>query len=108
MLWQVIARQSSSNHDFLRSSRKGTAMHKVYYNTMHRDPDKLFINISDALERIKSEEKTLIWAQEFNILGKHDKYKALHLEDAMTTQTGWGIQKNSEYRDGQKYGPWVA
>lgn len=80
-------------------------MHKVYYKTMHRDPSKLFINMPDALEKIISEDKTLLWGVELNILGKHDKYKALQIHDGITLQTGWGIQKDSEYRDGRKVGP---
>ena len=80
-------------------------MHTVYYNTMHGDPDKLYVNMSRALERIRSEEKTLLWSTEFNILGKGDMYKALQIEDAINTQTSWGIQKDSEYRDDKKYSP---
>ena len=77
-------------------------MHTVYYNTMHGDPDKLYVNMPDALERMRSEEKTLLWATAFTILGKHDMYKALQIEDAINTQTAWGIQKDSEYRDDKK------
>ena len=80
------------------ASKKNTPMHKVYYSTMHGDADNFYVNISEALVRLSSEEKTLLWATAYNILGKHDRYEALQTEDGINTQTAWGVQKDSEYR----------
>ena len=96
--YQVVTRLSSSSHELLKSSKENTTMHTVYYKTMHGDANNFYVNISDALVRLRTEEKTLLWATAYNILGKHDRYEALQTDDGINTQTAWGVQKDSEYR----------
>ena len=97
--YQVITLSSTSNHEFLLSSRKGTAMHNVYWNTIHGNQDNFFVNLSNALERVSTQKQTLLWGTDMNIMGKHDMFSVLKLEDGITTQSGWGIQKASEYSE---------
>ena len=97
--YHIVTVSSTSYHDYLKASREGSAMHKVYYGMMHNDPDKFYNDTFSALEKILTDKKTLFWGDEQDILGKHDVYKALQLEDAIYVQDAWGLQKNSEYKE---------
>ena len=72
----------------LRDSKEGTAMHSIYYNTMHEDPDQFYIKIDDALDRISNSPQTLYWAPVINIIGRGHLYEALKIEEQKTSMTG--------------------
>ena len=93
--FSVITRPSTANSEFLRTAREGTAMLRVW-NEMKDDESKFHIKISDALNIIDNDPKTLFWAPDMNIIG-NSKYEWLKLEDSVYTQAGFGVQQNSEY-----------
>ena len=86
--YQVVVRPDSSNHKVLKDSQPGTAMHKVYYNTMHGDLDQFYKKIDDALDRISNSAKTLYWAPKINIIDKSDLFEALKIDERKTSMTG--------------------
>ena len=59
--YKVIVEHSTSMHMFLESSRPGTAMHQVYYETMRNDPDSFVTSLSEALDVVIGDpnDKTL-------------------------------------------------
>ena len=97
--YHVITKVSSSDHAALKGAEKGSAMHKVYYNTMHGHNDKLLVDSSDLLRKITTEEKTLLWSSGDITLGSLGLFETLQLDETKYTQTGWGIQMNSEYSE---------
>ena len=94
--YTVITRPSTANSELLKTAREGTPMLKVW-NDMKDDESKFHIKISDALNIIDNDPKTLFWAPDTNILG-NTKYEWLKIEDAVYTQAGFGVQQNSEYQ----------
>ena len=86
--YQVVTRPDTSNHRMLRDSEPGTAMNKLYYDTMHDDPDQFYIKIDDALDRITNSPQTLYWAPVINIIGRGHLYEALKIEEQKTSMTG--------------------
>ena len=64
------------------------------WNNMKDDESKFHIKISDALKVIDNDPKTLFWAPDTNILG-NTKYEWLKIEDAVYTQAGFPVQRNS-------------
>lgn len=86
--YQVVTRPDTSNHRMLRDSEPGTAMHKIYYDTMHDDPDQFYIKIDDALDRITNSPATLYWAPKINIIGRGHLYEAIKIEEQKTSMTG--------------------
>ena len=95
--YKVITRPSSANSELLRTARDGTPMLKVW-NDMKDDESKFQIKVSDALNIIDNDPKTLFWAPDTNILGNH-RYEWLKLEDAIYTQAGFCVQQNSEFTE---------
>ena len=121
--YNVIVRHSSSNHEILRSAEEGTAMHNVYYNNMHDNPDQFVTSNEEGVKKIFSQEKTLFFGPEIAMLGVAHRLKKLRFEmkieikyfiqsnlishfcyyhridEQFNSQTGWGIQANSEYAE---------
>ena len=93
--YKVITRPSTANSEFLRTAREGTPMLKVW-NEMKDDESRFHIKISDALNIIDNDPKTLFWAPDMNIIG-NNRYEWLKIEDAVYTQAGFGVQQNSEF-----------
>ena len=102
--YTVITRPSTANSEYLRTALPGTPMLKVW-NEMKDDESKFHIKISDALNIIDNDPKTLFWAPDTNILG-NTKYERLRIEDAVYTQAGFGVQRNSEFTQFLDY--WIG
>ena len=86
--YEVVVNPGSSQHRALKDSEPGTPMHKVYYDTMHDDPNKFVKNTEDALDRISNSPKTLYWAPKMRIIDKGQLYEALKIDEQRTTMTG--------------------
>ena len=86
--YQVVVNPDSSNHNVLRDSEPGTPMHKVYYGTMHDDPNQFLKNTQYALERISNTPKTLYWAPKMRIIDNGQLYEALKIDEQRTSMTG--------------------
>ena len=93
--YKVITRPSTANSELLRTSGEGTPMQQVW-NEMKDDDSRFHIKISDALDILDKEPKTLFWAPDTNIIGNH-RYEWLKIEDAVYIQAGFGVQQNSEF-----------
>ena len=78
--YNVIVRHSSSNHEILRSAEEGTAMHNVYYNNMHDNPDQFVTSNEEGVKKIFSQEKTLFFGPEIAMLGVAHRLKKLRFE----------------------------
>ena len=57
--YKVVVQESTSMHMFLEHSSPGTAMHQVYFETMKNDPDSFVTNLSEALDAVYYDDKTL-------------------------------------------------
>ena len=66
--YSVICTHSSSQHEILKISKPGTAMHKVYYETMHGNPDSFVKNSKIGREIILENEKTLMFSNQFRAM----------------------------------------
>ena len=122
--YNVIVLHSSSNHEILRSAEEGTAMHNVYYSNMHDYPDQFVTSNKDGVKEIFRREKTLFFGPEIAMLGVAHRLRKLRYEmnsevkyfinksnlntnisyfhridEQFNSQTGWGIQANSEYAE---------
>ena len=86
--YKVITRPGTSNHEFLKTAAKGSAMHKFYYGFMHNDPTSFIPKLGDALTYIQTHEKTLLYAPEINILGKTKDFEILIMQETINTQGG--------------------
>ena len=86
--YQVVVNPSSSNHMVLMDSDLGTAMHQVYYDTMHNNPDKFPISTDEALKKIANTPQTLYWAPKIRIIDKEHLYEALKIDEQRTSMTG--------------------
>ena len=76
--YKVLVKQSTSNHEILRNAEEGTAMHKVYWDTIHDYPDQFVTDHADALNKIFNREKTLYFAPEISsVLGEVHRLKKL-------------------------------
>ena len=102
--YTVITRPSTANSELLRTAREGSPMLQVW-NEMKDDESKFHIKISEALNIIDNDPKTLFWAPDTNILG-NTKYEWLKIEDAVYTQAGFGVQQNSEFQ--QLFDYWIG
>ena len=97
--YNVIVLFSSSNHEILRSAEEGTAMNEVYYNTIHDYQDQFVTSLADGVNELFSREKTLYFGPEISMLGEAHRLKKLRIDEQFNSQTGWGIQANSEYAE---------
>ena len=77
--YNVIVLYSSSNHEILRNAEEGTAMNKVYYNTIHDYPDQFVTSLADGVNEIFSREKTLFFGPEISLLGVAHRLKKLRI-----------------------------
>ena len=76
--YKVLVKESSSNHEVLKNAEEGTAMHKVYWDSIHDYPEQFVGGHSDALNKIFSREKTLYFAPEISsVLGEVHRLKKL-------------------------------
>ena len=76
--YKVLVKESSSNHEVLKNAEEGSAMHKVYWDSIHDYPEQFVGGHSDALNKIFSREKTLYFAPEISsVLGEVDRLKKL-------------------------------
>ena len=75
--YKVLVFHSSSNHEILKNAQKGTAMHKVYWDTMHDYPDQFVMNNAEGVTKIFNREKTLYYAPEIPMLKDVHRLKKL-------------------------------
>ena len=76
--YKVLVKESSSNHEVLKNAEVGTAMHKVYWDSIHDYPEQFVGGHMDALNKIFSREKTLYFAPEISsVLGEVHRLKKL-------------------------------
>jgi ABC-type amino acid transport substrate-binding protein len=95
--YKVIVEDSTSNHDFLKSSDHNSAMHKVYWNQMDGIPEA-FDTPMVALDRVLTEEKTLFFASPIYVYND-ERFVALKLSDSISGTIAWAFQKDSEFVD---------
>ena len=84
----MVVSPGTSQHRVLKDSEPGTPMHKVYYGTMHDDPNQFLKNTQYALERISNTPKTLYWAPKMRIIDNGQLYEALKIDEQRTSMTG--------------------
>ena len=98
--YKVFVVDSTSNHITLKNAREGTAMHEVYYKTMHDNPNQLTKSTPDLLDKIYTQEKALLYSEQLGfVLGEWQRLRRLRIAEEIYSQVGWGIQQNSEYEE---------
>ena len=60
--YKVIVMGSTSNIEYLKESRPGTAMHEVYYGSMVGNPRAFVQSLEEAEERMSNDGKTLFFS----------------------------------------------
>ena len=60
--YRVIVQQCSSNHEFLKTAEKGTAMHDTYWDSMDGNTDAFVKTNPEGKQRLLKEEKLLLFA----------------------------------------------
>ena len=96
--YKVIVVESTSMHEILKNAEEGSAMHKVYYDTMHDNPKQLTKDAKDTRSKLFKGEKTLVFSEEISfLLGELNRVKMLRIDEQISRQAGWGIQADSEY-----------
>ena len=58
----MVVKHSSSNHEYLRNAREGTAMLRVYKEVMDGNPGAFVTNSAEAQQRMLTHEKTLFFS----------------------------------------------
>ena len=66
--YNVLVLHSSSNHELLKNAEKGTAMHKVYWETMHNHMGQFVSTNDKAVYKMFKKEKTLFYGPEIPML----------------------------------------
>jgi hypothetical protein len=96
--YKVLVLEDTSYHLFLKTAKKDSAMYKVYYNTMHGNPDAFAGSPSDSLEIPLTREKTLLFDTALVML-IDPRYEALKITDGINGQAAWAFQMNSEFTE---------
>ena len=58
----MVVKHSSSNHEYLRNAREGTAMLRVYKEVMEGDAGAFVTNSAEAKQKMLTREKTLFFS----------------------------------------------
>ena len=77
--YKVMVAKSTSQHEILKNAKEGSAMHRVYYNSIHDYPDQFVESIADGVNKVWSREKTLYYAQEISIQSETHRLKILRI-----------------------------
>ena len=64
--YSIITKEATATHEFMKTAMPGTAMHKVYYETMDGDANSFVKNLNEALGVMYSNEKTLFFTTSLN------------------------------------------
>jgi hypothetical protein len=96
--YKVVVVDGSSNQNFLKTAREGSAMHETYYTAMDENPSALVQSNEGGKKETLAREKTLFFVSVLSILGD-DQFIALRLTDAIYGYSGWALRKNSEFTD---------
>ena len=57
--FKVITLESGSSREFLKTSKPGTAMHEVYYGSMHNNPSAFIKSLEEVGKQMHDDAKTL-------------------------------------------------
>ena len=57
-----MVQQYSSNHEFLKTAERGTAMHDTYWGSMDANMDAFVKTNPEGKERLLQEDKLLLFA----------------------------------------------
>ena len=82
----MVVRGSTSNHEFLKTARQGTPMHEYYHKRMHGTSEAFTSSIKESLDAMRSDSKTLFFAQAMNIIGDTDDFESIIMEDTIWSQ----------------------
>ena len=58
----MVVKHSSSNHEYLKNAREGTAMLRVYKEVMEGNPGAFVTSSAEAQQRMLTDEKTLFFS----------------------------------------------
>ena len=118
--YTIITKEATATHEFMKTAMSGTAMHKVYYETMDGNPNSFVKNLNEALGVMYSSEKTLFFTSSLNgfltdrltfldlqvhftfVFSSYRFHTLCKLElwydlqDSINAPLGWAFQKNSE------------
>ncbi len=100
--YQVVTLESSQNHNHLLNAKNGTAMRRVYRETMH-GRQKAFVNdIPEARQRLSADPTVLYFGSEATF-ADDPGFVALRLDDQVEGYWGFGFRKNSELTEFMNY-----
>ena len=64
--YKIITKEATATHEFMKNAAPGSAMRKVYYETMEGDASSFVQNLDEALGVMYSTEKTLFFTSSLN------------------------------------------
>ena len=64
--YKIITKEATATHEFMKNAAPGSAMRKVYYETMDGDASSFVKNLNEALSVMYSREKTLFFTSSLN------------------------------------------
>ncbi len=96
--YRVITQPGTSNHEFLRTAKEGTAMHAVYYGTMDGNPEAFVDTQAIGWDLVKTQPKVLLFESSVGLMGRTDVV-SLDMVDSIHGQIGWALRKDSEFKE---------
>ena len=77
--YKVVVVDGSTEHEILKASHPGTAMHRVYYNTMAEDTNAIVQSYEMAANAVYSRKKTLFFGNSLVSIA-YDGLKSLEIK----------------------------
>ncbi len=84
--YRVIVEAGTVQHELLKMAEPGSAMHSVYYDTMHGKPEA-YAEPPLGWHQVRSEEKTLYFESSVSLLGRTDLV-SLEMAESVHGQVG--------------------
>ena len=72
--FRVITLESGSSREFLKTSKPGTAMHEVYYGSMHGNPSAFVPTFEEIERQMYQDKKTLYFGGAMPFYGDGAKF----------------------------------
>jgi ABC-type amino acid transport substrate-binding protein len=94
--YKVIVHEFTSNHELLKTATPNSAMYELYWSQMNGNPDSFVRSSREGLDKVLTEEKTLLYSPAFAAFGD-PRYVTLNLNEKIFTNIGWGFSNNSEF-----------
>ena len=97
--YQVFVQKDISYEVILSSAQPPSPLHAIYQETMKNNPEAFFKTQTDGIRILESETKALLFQSTGMLLGKDSVAEPLKLHDMMDENWGFGLQKDSEFRE---------